>query len=66
MAALVRVWMRAERVEHAVVLRAHLLRPPLLDRLDELAATGAVMWLVWHHTDPPAPGGDGEVWSCPA
>lgn len=66
-ARLVQVWMCAERVEHLVVLRAHLLRPPLLDRFAELAAaTGTTIWLVWHHTDPPGPGRIGEIWSWPA
>lgn len=64
---LVQVWMCAERVEHLVVLRAHLLRPALLDRSAELAAaTGTTIWLVWHHSDPPGPAGIGEVWSWPA
>ncbi len=61
-AALVRVWMRAERVEHLVVLRAHRLHPQLLDAFAELsAATGPTVWLVWHHTDPPP----AQAWSWP-
>lgn len=63
-ARLVQVWMCAERVEHLVVLRAHRLRPLLLDRFAELAAaTGTTIWLVWHHRDPP--GRIGAVWSWP-
>lgn len=51
-ADLVRTWMRAERVRHLVVLRAHRLRPPLLAALAELATAAAVtVWLVWHDTD---------------
>jgi hypothetical protein len=64
-AALVRVWMRAERVQHLVVLRAHRLRPPLLDAVAELATATGALWLVWDDTDPPAPRWAGEVWSWP-
>jgi hypothetical protein len=54
-AALVRTWMRAERVRHLIVLRVHRLRP-LLAALAVLAGAAAVtVWLVWHDTDPPAP-----------
>jgi hypothetical protein len=63
-AALVRTWIRAERVRHLIVLRAHRLRPPLLAAPAELATAAAVtVWLVWHDTDPPAP--TGEVWDWP-
>jgi hypothetical protein len=37
-AALVRTWIRAERVRHLIVLRAHRLRPPLLAAPAEHAA----------------------------
>lgn len=57
--------MRAERAEHLVVLRAHRLHPALLEALAELAgATSAMVWLVWHDTDWPAPR-LGKVWSWP-
>ena len=63
-ATLLRVWLRAEQVEHLVVLRAHRLHPPLLAALAELAtATGTVLWLVWHDTDPPPSRWEGTVWS---
>ncbi|WP_298798304.1 hypothetical protein [uncultured Pseudonocardia sp.] len=63
-AALLRVWLRAEQVEHLVVLRAHRLHPKLLAMLAELAtATGTTLWPVWHDTDPPASGWAGELWS---
>lgn len=65
-AALVRIWMRAERVGHLVVLRAHRLRPQLVEALAELAAAAAVtVWLIWHDTDPPARSCPGEVWDWP-
>lgn len=65
-AALLRVWLRAEQVEHLVVLRAHRLHPTLLAALAELAdATSTTLWPVWHATDPPPPGWAGEVWSWP-
>jgi hypothetical protein len=55
--ALLRVWMRAERVEHLVVLRAHRLPPRHLAVLADLAtATGTALWLVWHAIGPPAAG----------
>ncbi|MGH3612846.1 MAG: hypothetical protein ACRDRK_09660 [Pseudonocardia sp.] len=42
-----RVWMRAERVEPLVVLRAHRLHPHLLDAFAEfVTATGPTVWLV--------------------
>lgn len=64
-AALVRVWMRAERVEHLVVLRAHRLPPPLLDALAELAtATGAAVWLIWHAHERPGAAGT-AMWPWP-
>lgn len=64
-AALMRVWMRAEQVEHLVVLRAHRLPPPLLEALAELAtATGAAVWLVWHAHEPPVAAGT-AMWPWP-
>jgi hypothetical protein len=49
--------MRAERVEHLVVLRAHRLPPQPLAVLADLAtATGTALWLVWHAIGPPAAG----------
>lgn len=64
-AALLRVWLRAERVEHLVVLRAHRLHPPVLAALAEIAtATDTTLWLVWHDTDPPTTR-RGEMWSWP-
>lgn len=51
---LLQVWLRAEEVGHLVVLRAHRLDPALLAQLIELAAaTEVVLWLVWHHHEPP-------------
>ena len=65
--ALVRVWLRAEQIEHLVVLRAHRLHPPLIGLLADLAVgTGAVAWLVWHDPEPPIASHPGEVWGWPA
>lgn len=51
---LLKAWLRAEPVTELVVLRGHLLDPPLLGRLAGLATeVGMVLWLVWHHHDPP-------------
>jgi hypothetical protein len=63
-ADLLQVWMRAERVRHLVVLRAHRLPPRHLAAVASLAAaTRTTLWLVWHDIEPPAAGWEGEVWS---
>jgi hypothetical protein len=65
-ADLLQVWIRAERVAHLVVLRAHRLSAPVLEALAKLAAaSGSTLWLVWHDTEPPPSGWEGEVWSWP-
>lgn len=47
--ALVEWWLRAERIEDLVLLRAHQLREGLTQRLHAAAAAvGARVWLVWH------------------
>lgn len=53
---LLEVWLRAEDVEHVVVLRAHTLPPAVLEALAGLAITAALtVWLVWHTREPPPP-----------
>ena len=51
--ALAGMWLRAERIEHLVVLRAHLLAPQRWRELAELtAAAGTRLWLVVHQGGP--------------
>ena len=63
-AALLRVWLHAERIAHLVVLRAHRLGVEVLALLAELAAeVGCVIWLVWHQHDRPPLSGQRLSWA---
>lgn len=47
--ALLELWLRAEQIDHLVILRAHLLPPTTLRALEELGAcTGIAVWTVAH------------------
>ncbi|MEU4377137.1 hypothetical protein [Pseudonocardia alni] len=49
---LLALWLRAEQIQHLVVLRAHLLRSATLLALDRLATTaGITVWAVAHGAD---------------
>lgn len=52
--ALLGVWLRAEQVQHVIVLRAHTLPAAALEALAALVTgAAAILWLVWHHHDLP-------------
>ena len=53
---LLAVWLRAEAIQHVVVLRAHTLAPAVRTAIVDLgAASGITVWLVWHRRETPPP-----------